>query len=55
LSTPITLTITKTPVYAYYPLQYFQDYNNQPYELKIPAAVNPCNDNWTSNSPTCGF
>ncbi|CAD8104961.1 unnamed protein product [Paramecium primaurelia] len=55
LSTPISLTITKTPVYAYYLLQYFQDYNNQPYELKIPAAVNPCNDNWNSNSPTCGF
>ncbi|CAD8210433.1 unnamed protein product [Paramecium octaurelia] len=55
LSTPFTLTITKTPVFAYYPLKYFQDYNSQPYELQIPAAVNPCDDNWTSNSPTCGF
>ncbi|CAK65033.1 unnamed protein product (macronuclear) [Paramecium tetraurelia] len=55
LSTPFTLTITKTPVYAYYPLKYFQNYNSQPYELQIPSAVNPCDDNWTSNSPTCGF
>ncbi|CAK63826.1 unnamed protein product (macronuclear) [Paramecium tetraurelia] len=55
LKTPIIISITKTPVYAFYPLKYTEDYNSQPYEVKIAGAILSCDDSWYSNSPTCGF
>ncbi|CAD8112113.1 unnamed protein product [Paramecium sonneborni] len=55
LKTPIIISITKTPVYAFYPLKYTKDYNSQPYEVKIAGAILSCDDSWYSNSPTCGF
>ncbi|CAD8111745.1 unnamed protein product [Paramecium primaurelia] len=55
LKTPIIISVTKTPVYAFYPLKYTQDYNSQPYEVKIAGAILSCDDSWYSNSPTCGF
>ncbi|CAD8123888.1 unnamed protein product [Paramecium sonneborni] len=56
LQTPINISIIQTPVYAYYPIQYFKDYNSKPYEFKIPLSADKiCDDNWFSNSPTCEF
>ena len=34
VASAINVTLSKTPVYASYPLQYVQSYNYQPYEVR---------------------
>ncbi|KAM3130865.1 hypothetical protein pb186bvf_017054 [Paramecium bursaria] len=55
LATPLIISVTKTPVYAYYPLIYKNDYNSKPYETSIPCSILGCDDDANSNQPTCGF
>lgn len=56
----ISISVTKTPVYALYPLSQPRIFNGRPYEEYIPTGSgetggSSCNDDWNSPSPTCGF
>ena len=44
LETPITITMTKSPVLALYPLKYVQDFNSQPVEQIVSSTVLGCKD-----------
>ncbi|KAK9858858.1 hypothetical protein WJX84_008886 [Apatococcus fuscideae] len=59
LAQTINVTLTKTPVYAVYPLTYVQSFNSKPYEAVILTGgshtLTSCSDGAASNSPTCGW
>ena len=47
--------MTKTPVFAIFPLTYLQDFNSKPIERVVPSTVFTCKDGFYSDNPTCGF
>ncbi|GAX84271.1 hypothetical protein CEUSTIGMA_g11694.t1 [Chlamydomonas eustigma] len=53
LEAPLTLVVTKSQVWASYPMQYLQSFNYKPYE----AIVRPSNDQCSASgsNPTCGW
>lgn len=43
IASPVNVTVTKSPVYATYPLIYEKSYNSKPYEVLLPDVVTaPC-------------
>ena len=59
LTQSINVTMTKSPVYATYPLTYIQSFNSKPYEEIIMVggdyAISECDAGGSSTSPTCGW
>jgi len=55
LQSPVNISITKTPVYAVYPLNYLLDFNDKPVEEVIASSFVNCQDGFNSQTPTCGF
>jgi hypothetical protein len=59
LAAPITVTLTKTPAYATYPLTYVKSFNAKPTETIIRTGLGfpslSCDDGAGSASPTCGW
>ncbi|CAK0755627.1 hypothetical protein CVIRNUC_002389 [Coccomyxa viridis] len=59
LAQALNVTITKSAVYASYPLIYQQAFNYQPYEAIIRTGggnpITSCNDDPLSTTPTCGW
>lgn len=56
----LTVSITKTPIYALYSLSQPRTFNGRPYEEYITTGPggtggSTCDDDWNSASPTCGF
>lgn len=55
LLNPIKITISKTPVYAIYPVIYVQDFNYHPKEKIVSTDLINCEDGDLSSNPTCGW
>ncbi|KAK9799370.1 hypothetical protein WJX73_004741 [Symbiochloris irregularis] len=59
LAQSINVTLTKTPVYATYPLTYQQAFNYKPYEAVILTGagntVHSCSAGALASTPTCGW
>ncbi|KAK9805195.1 hypothetical protein WJX72_005302 [[Myrmecia] bisecta] len=59
LAQAMNVVITKTPVYATYPLTYLKSFNSKPYEGVIltggTRAITSCDDGAKSSNPTCGW
>ena len=55
LKTPIQIQMSKSQVYALYPLTYVQDFNNKPMENVQSSSLIDCKDGDYDKSPTCGF
>jgi hypothetical protein len=55
LKNPYKITVSKTPVYAEYPVTYVQDFNYRPTEQIIQSDVFSCRDGDLSPDPTCGW
>eukprot|EP00850_Spirogloea_muscicola_P007694 SM000039S14524 [mRNA] locus=s39:595544:600916:+ [translate_table: standard] len=53
LAEPLMITITKSPVYAVYPLTYIQSFNGKPYEEVV--LTKHCDDGDSASKPTCGW
>eukprot|EP00850_Spirogloea_muscicola_P008924 SM000049S16695 [mRNA] locus=s49:93424:102369:+ [translate_table: standard] len=53
LTEPLMITITKSPVYAVYPLTYIQSFNGKPYEEVV--LTKHCDDGNSASKPTCGW
>lgn len=47
--------MTKSPVYANYPLTYRQQFNYKPYEVMLSPDDGTCSDGSDGNNPTCGY
>ena len=47
--------MSKSQVYALYPLTYFQDFNNKPMENVLSSSLIDCKDGDYDKYPTCGF
>jgi hypothetical protein len=52
---PLKIQVSKSKVFARYPLRYLQDFNNQPKELVIPKQILGCEDDSYADSPSCGW
>ncbi|KAG1674972.1 hypothetical protein FOA52_014767 [Chlamydomonas sp. UWO 241] len=55
LAAPLSLTVTKTPVWASYPMQYITSFNYKPYEAVVRPASAKCTDSDWEVAPTCGW
>ena len=59
LAQSINVTMTKSPVYATYPLTYVKSFNSKPYEAVIMVggnnAISSCEAGGSSAPPTCGW
>lgn len=59
LAEPVTITVTKSPVYLQYPLTYLGSVNGRPYEEIIntggSSGNRACEDRSAHASPTCGW
>ena len=55
LKTPIQIEMSKSQVYAMYPLTYVQDFNNKPMEDVISSSLIDCQDGDYDTNPTCGW
>ena len=55
LKTPIQIQMSKSQVYALYPLTYTQDFNNKPMENVLSSSLIDCKDGDYDKNPTCGF
>lgn len=59
LTSPLRITVTKTPAYATYPLNWVRSFNSKPTEAITRTGVGwpslTCVDGVTSAAPTCGW
>lgn len=55
LKTPVQIQLSKSQVYAMYPLKYVQDFNNKPMENVLSSSLIGCRDGDYDSHPTCGF
>ncbi len=51
---PIKIYVKKSPSYVIYPLEYWMDFNNKPYELVLLTSSVGCEDGEFDNNPTGG-
>eukprot|EP00877_Chromochloris_zofingiensis_P011445 jgi/Chrzof1/6554/Cz19g00260.t1 len=52
---PVVVQITKSPLYASYPLTYLQSFNYKPYESITRPGPGNCKDGAYDTAPTCGW
>jgi len=52
---PIKISVKKSQSFAVYPLEYWLDFNNKPYELVLETSTLMCEDGELEDHPTCGY
>nr|6DBS_A Chain A, Hapless 2 [Chlamydomonas reinhardtii]6DBS_B Chain B, Hapless 2 [Chlamydomonas reinhardtii]6DBS_C Chain C, Hapless 2 [Chlamydomonas reinhardtii] len=55
LAAPLRVSLTKSPLWASYPLQYLSSFNWKPLEVILRPSNKVCKDGDWEDSPTCGW
>eukprot|EP00882_Tetradesmus_deserticola_P031406 GHRQ01035511.1.p1 GENE.GHRQ01035511.1~~GHRQ01035511.1.p1 ORF type:complete len:197 (+),score=37.95 GHRQ01035511.1:158-748(+) len=55
LSSSLTVSLSKGPLWASYPLTYLQSFNYKPYETIVRPGAGKCKDGVFDEMPTCGW
>ncbi|KAG2447311.1 hypothetical protein HYH02_007641 [Chlamydomonas schloesseri] len=55
LAAPLRVSLTKSPLYASYPLQYVASFNWKPVEVVLRPSNKVCKDGDWEDQPTCGW